>query len=62
MLRKKSSETGITVILGPFAYARKPLIERVEQLKMPIAFMYGEFDWMERETADNLLREKKIKG
>ncbi|KAL5508472.1 hypothetical protein ACEPAH_6091 [Sanghuangporus vaninii] len=46
-LAKGSGEYCISHILAPFAMARKPLVDRVHALKMPIRFVYGEHDWMD---------------
>ena len=53
----------LTLILAPFAYARNPLITRIKSLgQMPVTFLYGEFDWMERETAEQLVKDKVLNG
>jgi cardiolipin-specific phospholipase len=51
-MKGKGSEAAITVILRPFAFAKRPLVDRLPVLKIPFTFMYGDYDWMERETAD----------
>ena len=62
-MKPKGSEVSISVILAPFAYARNPLISRIKSLgQMPITFLYGEFDWMERETAEQLVKDKVVNG
>lgn len=33
-------------LLAPGAYARMPLVDRVAALKIPVAFVYGDHDWM----------------
>lgn len=55
-MKPVGSERSISVILAPFAYARNPLIKRIKSIgQMPVTFLYGEFDWMERETAEQLV-------
>ncbi|KAG8903958.1 hypothetical protein FRB99_002481 [Tulasnella sp. 403] len=44
---KGSGEYCISHILAPGAHARLPLVDRVDKLKMPITFVYGEEDWMD---------------
>ena len=52
-MKPKGSEVAITVILAPFAYARKPLVDRLSGVgETPVTFLYGDYDWMERETAE----------
>ncbi|KAF8505554.1 alpha/beta-hydrolase [Russula emetica] len=46
-LAKGSGEYCISHILAPGAHARMPLVDRVAALKIPIAFVYGEHDWMD---------------
>lgn len=42
-----SGELALASLLAPGAWARKPLVERVKELKMPTAFLYGDIDWMD---------------
>ncbi|WOO84790.1 putative cardiolipin-specific deacylase, mitochondrial [Vanrija pseudolonga] len=44
---KGSGEFCISHILKPGAYARLPLIDRVDKLKIPVSFLYGDNDWMD---------------
>ncbi|KDQ06024.1 hypothetical protein BOTBODRAFT_71125 [Botryobasidium botryosum FD-172 SS1] len=44
---KGSGEYCISHILAPFAQARRPLVDRVHALKIPVTFLYGEHDWMD---------------
>ncbi|CAG8764305.1 7246_t:CDS:2, partial [Racocetra persica] len=46
-----SGEFALSRILAPGAFARKPLINRLPNLKMPATFMYGEYDWMDYRPA-----------
>ncbi|KIL68291.1 hypothetical protein M378DRAFT_158821 [Amanita muscaria Koide BX008] len=46
-LAKGSGEYCISHILAPGAHARMPLVDRVSALKVPVTFVYGEFDWMD---------------
>ncbi|CAG8502699.1 2798_t:CDS:2 [Ambispora gerdemannii] len=47
-----SGEYALSKILAPGAFARKPLIHRLSQLKMPTTFLYGENDWMDYRAAE----------
>ncbi|KAK9477480.1 Alpha/Beta hydrolase protein [Lipomyces japonicus] len=44
---KGSGEYAITRMLAPGAYARMALIDRIQNLKIPTLWMYGERDWMD---------------
>ncbi|CAG8490613.1 1782_t:CDS:2, partial [Scutellospora calospora] len=46
-----SGEFALSRILAPGAFARKPLINRLPELKMPATFMYGDYDWMDYRAA-----------
>ena len=63
-LRTKCSELGLYQILAFMAYAAQPLEHKLPALKnkVPIASMHGEYDWVTRETADKLIRDRKIDG
>ena len=51
-MRRKSTEHCVFQLLQPIAYSRSPLCEKLPELSIPIAFMYGEHDWVGREVAD----------
>jgi len=60
-MKPRGSENLITVICEPFAYLKEPLAERLPNLgQKPITFMYGDYDWMERESAENLVKAGKV--
>jgi pimeloyl-ACP methyl ester carboxylesterase len=44
------------------AYANTPLLDQLENINIPMCFIYGEFDHMERESVDKLVEQKKIKA
>lgn len=46
-LAKGSGEYCISHILAPGAYARMPLVDRIDKLKIPVTFVYGDHDWMD---------------
>ncbi|KAG9284241.1 hypothetical protein G9A89_002051 [Geosiphon pyriformis] len=47
-----SGEYALAKILAPGAFARKPLIHRLSELKMPTTFLYGDTDWMDYRAAE----------
>jgi len=47
LAEKGSGEFGITHLLAPGAFARFPLCDRMNGLKMPVSFVYGSTDWMD---------------
>ena len=34
-------------ILAPGAHARLPMVDRIDALKIPVTFVYGDNDWMD---------------
>ena len=63
MIRKKSSELCLSRLLGLFAFTQKSLETDLGQLNAtPMAFMYGEYDWVNRATADMLIESGVIQG
>ena len=62
LLRKKSSEVGVTQILCFGAYGRIPLYKELKNLQMPVVFMFGDYDWVERSTGDNLISQGHVHG
>lgn len=60
-LRDISSEVCITMILGFGAFARIPLEPKLPDLTMPVCFLYGQWDWMSRASADKLMDAGKLK-
>lgn len=55
---KGSGEYCISHILEPGAHARLPMVDRMDKLKVPVTFFYGDQDWMDekggRETVHRL--------
>jgi len=51
----------LNLILSPGAWAHAPLINRIGKLKVPVDFVYGQYDWMSVDAAQqaaNLLRSE----
>lgn len=46
-LAKGSGEYCISHILAPGAHARMPIVDRIDALKIPVTFVYGDHDWMD---------------
>ncbi|KAF3766794.1 hypothetical protein M406DRAFT_60940 [Cryphonectria parasitica EP155] len=69
--QKGSGEFALSYILAPGAYARNPLINRIDRVGrgvtpdnkketgLPVVFMYGDSDWM--DVAGGFASEEKIK-
>lgn len=57
-----SGEFALNKILEPFAFPRAPLEDRMHELKVPITFVYGQYDWMDPKAAarvcDSLEKEE----
>ncbi|EST06856.1 hypothetical protein PSEUBRA_003856 [Kalmanozyma brasiliensis GHG001] len=64
-LSKGSGEYCLAHILAPGAYARRPMVDRIERLKMPMSFLYGEHDWMDvrggKEAVKRLRKQGNVK-
>ncbi|KAF9520766.1 hypothetical protein BS47DRAFT_1286696 [Hydnum rufescens UP504] len=58
---KGSGEYSISHILTPSigAYARYPLVERIDKLKVPVTFVYGDHDWMDPEGGRESVKRLK---
>ncbi|CAD6949988.1 unnamed protein product [Tilletia laevis] len=44
---KGSSEYCLAHILAPGAFARLPMLHRITPLRVPVSFIYGQYDWMD---------------
>ncbi|KAK9821605.1 hypothetical protein WJX81_005670 [Elliptochloris bilobata] len=47
MAARGSGEHALRHLLAPFARARHPLEGRLQELRVPVSFVYGEHDWMQ---------------
>mmetsp|Transcript_24758 Transcript_24758/g.28252 ORF Transcript_24758/g.28252 Transcript_24758/m.28252 type:complete len:342 (-) Transcript_24758:756-1781(-) len=56
------SEYALGLILEPGAFARAPLITRIEDFEMPVALFYGDDDWMDPRGGELVLDKIKQKG
>ncbi|KZT62984.1 alpha/beta-hydrolase [Calocera cornea HHB12733] len=57
---KGSGEFCISHILAPGAYAYYPVVNRIATVKVPVAFVYGDHDWM--DPAGGLAAIEKLKA
>ncbi|ORX91650.1 alpha/beta-hydrolase [Basidiobolus meristosporus CBS 931.73] len=55
-----SGEYALGTILEPGAFARKPLIDRLHELKVPTTFLYGAVDWMDHRHALEARKRMKV--
>ncbi|KAF7301484.1 AB hydrolase-1 domain-containing protein [Mycena indigotica] len=61
-LAKGSGEYSISHLLAPGAHARRPMVDRVSALKMPITFVYGDHDWMDPEGGEKSVENLRKAG
>jgi len=59
-MRDKSSEVAITMILEFGAWARAPMRDRIKEIGVPICFLYGDVDWMNRSVADGCVERGEV--
>ena len=59
-MRPASGEYALNTILLPGSWAKNPLIHRLTELQVPVAFFYGEKDWMDPYPAMFLIEEKML--
>lgn len=65
-LMKGSGEYCISHLLAPGAHARRPMVDRIHELKIPVTFVYGDSDWMDpkggAEAVENLRKAGNGQG
>ena len=49
-----SGEYAINNVMYPGAWGKYPLCERMQDLKVPMAFFYGDHDWVASDGADKV--------
>lgn len=54
-----ASERAVTTLLQPGAWAKVPLIKRLSGLRGPVAFVYGDRDWMDWRMGERARQEMK---
>ncbi|KAK4701609.1 cardiolipin-specific phospholipase, partial [Phenoliferia sp. Uapishka_3] len=56
-----SGEYCLAHLLAPGAYGRWPLLTRLDQLDIPITFIYGDHDWMDKKGGYDVVKRLKAK-
>ncbi|KAH7107926.1 alpha/beta-hydrolase [Auriculariales sp. MPI-PUGE-AT-0066] len=59
---KGSGEYCISHLLAPGAHARRPMVDRIDKLKIPVTFVYGDHDWMDVKGGEESVRRLKAAG
>ncbi|KAJ9530113.1 hypothetical protein QJQ45_023374 [Haematococcus lacustris] len=54
-----SGEYALRHLLAPGAWAHEPLTNRLQELKVPVTFIYGKEDWMRPQHAVDLVEKLK---
>jgi cardiolipin-specific phospholipase len=49
-------------ILAPGAHARLPLVDRIDKLKIPVTFVYGDHDWMDPSGGSQSIENMRKAG
>ncbi|KAH8106284.1 alpha/beta-hydrolase [Cristinia sonorae] len=61
-LAKGSGEYCISHLLAPGAFARRPIVDRINALKIPVTFVYGDNDWMDPEGGSQSVENMRQAG
>lgn len=56
-----SGEYSLSTVLESGAYARRPLCDRLSDVSVPVAFLYGDRDWMSSDAAAEAAKGMKVK-
>ncbi|PCH41364.1 alpha/beta-hydrolase [Wolfiporia cocos MD-104 SS10] len=62
VLAKGSGEYCVSHLLAPGAHARRPLVDRIAALKIPITFVYGDHDWMDPDGGTQAVENLRQAG
>ncbi|OSX60332.1 hypothetical protein POSPLADRAFT_1058506 [Postia placenta MAD-698-R-SB12] len=62
VLAKGSGEYCVSHLLAPGAHARRPLVDRVANLKVPVTFVYGQQDWMDPDGGAEAVENMRQAG
>lgn len=57
-----SGEYSLCTVLESGAYARRPLIDRLHQLTIPVALLYGDRDWMSADAGIQATKRLNVKS
>ncbi|TFK43194.1 Alpha/Beta hydrolase protein [Crucibulum laeve] len=61
-LAKGSGEYCISHILEPGAHARMPMVDRIDAVKVPVTFVYGDHDWMDPKGGEESVEKLRKAG
>ncbi|KAI0347477.1 alpha/beta-hydrolase [Trametopsis cervina] len=61
-LAKGSGEYCISHLLAPGAHARRPIVDRIHEVKVPVTFVYGDQDWMDPEGGSESVEKMRQAG
>ncbi|KIY53991.1 alpha/beta-hydrolase [Fistulina hepatica ATCC 64428] len=61
-LAKGSGEYCISHILAPGAHARWALVDRIDAVKVPVTFVYGDHDWMDPQGGQDSVEVMRKAG
>lgn len=56
-----SGEYAVPAMLSSGGFGRKPLTDRIEGLKIPVTFVYGDRDWMDKKAAYEIQSKQLVK-
>eukprot|EP00177_Eucheuma_denticulatum_P004591 GFKZ01008355.1.p1 GENE.GFKZ01008355.1~~GFKZ01008355.1.p1 ORF type:complete len:420 (+),score=36.30 GFKZ01008355.1:105-1262(+) len=57
-----SGEYSLSTVLESGAYARRPLCERLVGVTVPVAFLYGDRDWMSADAGTEVTKRMRVKS
>ena len=58
LAQKGSGEHALRYLLAPGAWAHVPLQSRMDELDIPLTFIYGQKDWMNWKAGDSICKSK----
>lgn len=56
-----SGEYGLALVVNPGSWAKNPLVNRIHTLKVPMAFCFGDRDWVKPDGAHEVLEKSEGK-
>lgn len=60
-LAPPSAEHSLSTVLESGAYARRPLVEKLPKITVPVSFLYGDRDWMDWKGAVEVGKKMQVK-
>lgn len=55
-----SAEHSLSTVLESGAYARRPLVDKLPKVQVPVRFLYGDRDWMDWKGAEAVGKTMKV--